>query len=527
MAEEVAFIIKIEGQDRAINSLKDLKKAKKDATDAFLKGDKDAAKALADLTDKTEDLADASRSLKGSGVESAASSFGLLGDGLKNLDLDKVKTGFKGLGSAMKAIPLLLIVEGITYLITNFDELSKGSGILATILRAVGDVVSWLIDGFTDLIGVTSDATRAIEKQGEAIKKSSESATEKLTAQTAAYDRQIAVAKASGKNTVALEKAKQEAIIQTNYILAKQIEAFVRAGGVLDEEKRKQLAGNLAAIAAAKTQEKVIDITDYKDRLEKKKTLDAEFRQYQKDLDLQNEAIKQKDLKLLQDQLINKKVEDKEVELQQLQGLDETYRQQDLENLKAWNEKKRQEDEKNIDLVKSGIQSTKDLTDIFFAFKSAKLTKGTKEEEENAKKQFNINKGIQLGLAIIDGYKSISASLAQSPVAIGPVPNPAGIASLAFAAISTASIIAKIASAKFQSNGGGGATTNAGIASPSIPNSSVPNVTPPPPQPTTLLDANGQPINSNKPQTIRVINVESDTTRVQEDVKRVKNQATI
>ena len=88
MAEEVAFIIKIEGQDRAINSLKDLKKAKKDATDAFLKGDKDAAKALADLTDKTEDLADASRSLKGSGVEQSANSFRLLGDGFKNLDLD-------------------------------------------------------------------------------------------------------------------------------------------------------------------------------------------------------------------------------------------------------------------------------------------------------------------------------------------------------------------------------------------------------------------------------------------------------
>jgi hypothetical protein len=38
----------------------------------------------------------------------------------------------------------------------------------------------------------------------------------------------------------------------------------------------------------------------------------------------------------------------------------------------------------------------------------------------------------------------------MSPVAIGPIPNPAGIASLAFAAITTATNIAKIAASKFQ-----------------------------------------------------------------------------
>jgi hypothetical protein len=61
-----------------------------------------------------------------------------------------------------------------------------------------------------------------------------------------------------------------------------------------------------------------------------------------------------------------------------------------------------------------------------------------------------------LSAAIIDAGKAITASLAASPVAIGPIPNPAGIASLAFAAATSAANIAKIASTRFD---GGGAIT--------------------------------------------------------------------
>jgi len=55
-------------------------------------------------------------------------------------------------------------------------------------------------------------------------------------------------------------------------------------------------------------------------------------------------------------------------------------------------------------------------------------------------------------LATIDAFKAITSSLSQSPVAIGPIPNPAGIASLAFAAITSATNIAKIAASKFESS---------------------------------------------------------------------------
>lgn len=102
--------------------------------------------------------------------------------------------------------------------------------------------------------------------------------------------------------------------------------------------------------------------------------------------------------------------------------------------------------------AQKGATAVQGITDVLFAFKKNRAEKGSKEEEAIAKKQFKVNKALQLGMAVIDGFKSITTSLAQSPIAIGPIPNPAGIASLAFAAITTATNIAKIASSKFEAS---------------------------------------------------------------------------
>jgi len=121
--------------------------------------------------------------------------------------------------------------------------------------------------------------------------------------------------------------------------------------------------------------------------------------------------------------------------------------------------KKRQEqlDTANaaLDIADKTTKSIQNIGDIAFAAKMAKVKKGSKEEEELAKKQFKFNKALQLGSAVIDGAKAVTASLAQAPIAIGPVPNPAGIASLAFAVSSSVATIAKIASTQFNSGGGG------------------------------------------------------------------------
>ena len=123
-----------------------------------------------------------------------------------------------------------------------------------------------------------------------------------------------------------------------------------------------------------------------------------------------------------------------------------------------------------------------------------------------AKKQFNVNKALQLGLAVIDGYKAVTTSLASAPVAIGPVPNPAGIASLAFAVTTSLANIAKIAASKFEGGGAGSPSTG---GSPSAGGASIPA----PPTISnqnenvegTQFDENGRRIGSKNDNTINVV----------------------
>jgi len=124
--------------------------------------------------------------------------------------------------------------------------------------------------------------------------------------------------------------------------------------------------------------------------------------------------------------------------------------------VKEAEEKKRAEQLKTadaaLDYAGQSISAIEGITNLAMENKLKKVKKGSKEEEALLKKQFQLNKSMQLAGAIVDAGKAITASLASSPIAIGPVPNPAGIASLAFAAVTSATNIAKIASTTFTSS---------------------------------------------------------------------------
>jgi len=118
----------------------------------------------------------------------------------------------------------------------------------------------------------------------------------------------------------------------------------------------------------------------------------------------------------------------------------------------------------DLQMAANAANSIQAIGDAVFAHKMKNLEEGSAEEEEMARKQFKFNKALQLGMAIIDAGKAITASLAQAPIAIGPIPNPAGIASLAFAGVTSAAQIATIAAQQFQSTG---------AATPSAPSPSI------------------------------------------------------
>jgi hypothetical protein len=122
-------------------------------------------------------------------------------------------------------------------------------------------------------------------------------------------------------------------------------------------------------------------------------------------------------------------------------------------------------------IEKQAIDSINNLAATAFAIADGFGKQDEKSREKRARAQFKITKAMQLGMAINDGYKAITASLAQSPVAIGAIPNPAGIASLAFAASTAAANVAKIAASKFE---GGSASIEP--PSPSIPQVGAPEI---------------------------------------------------
>jgi hypothetical protein len=146
--------------------------------------------------------------------------------------------------------------------------------------------------------------------------------------------------------------------------------------------------------------------------------------------------------------------------------IEEKYRTLKLDKEKELNEKEKESaialNAKKVEIFELYTQSVIALSEGIFAITNSLGKQDDKSKEARAKRQFNIQKAMNLAMATIDGYKAITASLSQSPLAIGPVPSPVGIASLTFAISTTAANIAKIASARFGGGGGGGAATSGG-----------------------------------------------------------------
>lgn len=542
MADNTEVIkVTIEGQERAIKSMADLKKARRELTDAAIAGDKDAAASLAKLADKLDDVKDASKSTRGDGIEPLKNSFSLFKDGLANLDLDKIGTAFKGLGSAMKAVPIFLLVEGITYLITNFKELSEGSGLLAKALQFVGDI----IDGATDLLYKMTDAigltNSALDDMGEAVKTNADKAKEALAGQNAEYDRQIQVAKAAGENTIELEKAKQESIVETNKAMVEQIIAFVRAGGVLDDEKKKLINSSLENIKNAKTQEKIIELNDQKEKqakykehlneLDKKdKELNAERMKREKELDDYRRQI-QKDWEAEQDKIKERFIESKAFEEQ----TDTDYAETGFEKFNNDIEKKKAKEQELKDLRvsqanelaafdKVNTESQAALVNFLFDMKRSKAKKGSEEDMKLAKRQFQINKALAIQSSIISGIQGVINALSAQSVIPEPYGTVLKVATAVGVGIAATVNTAKIAAQQFNEGGGGGggeatvgSVGSSATAAPPVPTINTPQNTPQ----STAFGEGGK----NLTPVVKAQVVETELTSTQKGINRLENQA--
>ena len=629
--EKTVISIEVEGTGKAINSLKELKAELKAAQSAALNGDGKAAKRVAELKDKMDDLKDSTKSLQGSGVEKISSSFSLLGQGFKDFDTDKISTGFKGIGTAMKAIPIFLLIEGITYLIENWEELSKGNGLIAKSLQFLGSIFTGIIDviyKFTDAIGLSNTA---LEKQGEAMVKANEKSQEALQATTANFDRQLAVAKAAGKSTIQIEKLKQQAIIDTNVEIAKGIEAHIRKNGEFTEDMKKQLSGSLEAIKNAKVKEYEITKEDDKNKKEKsKERLANNLEAIKKIEDAQIAAIKNEELRLISaevkanerrikeikngkesaelkrqeleaqavlyeqniskinaDAAAKRKAEEDKIaadkkaeEEKRLKTLEDDKKKQlalEQRDLKAKNElqllaagedatkqleakqaalatqrdielsntelteseiaaikakyanssadlQKQLEANKQravFEIAQQGLQATQALSDTFFAIKMANVKKGSKEEDDAARKQFKLNKALSIANIVMSGSQSVLAITAVPDFTLGI----ASAIRIGAIALTTAAQVAKISALQFQSNSDFTAPSlGEGASSSGAPSTSgTPSIAPPPQNTTTFTGNNNN--NFNTPP-VKTYVVETDLRSATDRMDRIKEQAT-
>jgi len=343
MAEDnkIPLEVEVKGSDESIESFKDLKAAIKAAKDEQIKAasvygesSKEFQKAtekVSKLKDKVEDLNDSTKSLKGSGIERASEGFNQLGEGLRNLDFDKVKVGLVAMKSALAAVGIGLIVQFVFYLVENFDSLCQGSGLLAKALQFVGNIITSIKDGFLELGDMIQGINPELRKMSAEIDGLKESMNGLLSEQASRLDRLIAVTKANGESTIGYENLKQEAIIKTNKLYVDSIISYVKAGGQLNDEQKKQLTASLQNIANAKTQQTVLEITENKKRQEEeeknnaknleasKKHLEERKKAEQETWDLtlkirqqNSDAQKADDLRLTNERLEAKKLADAE-----------------------------------------------------------------------------------------------------------------------------------------------------------------------------------------------------------------------
>lgn len=529
------------------------------------------SKAINDTEGRIGDLNDSFTTLRGSGVERLNSSLGLLKEGLLGGDVDKAKIAFKGLGSAMSAIPIFLVVEGLKALYDNFDK----------IVPAIKD--------FFNIASDTQKEMNALTKEIEAQKK----ADELLFVQ---MENNIKVLEAQGASEKEIIKAKKEltdlkikeaqADITLQQLKAKDVimndsvtESVYRGiSAVLRKTGKDKEADAIDMQITKSKQERIKELNDAitKDaiaienlrntqqveeiKIEKKKN--DEFKKLAKEKEKDDEERRKKQLDAFNASL---EEDDKALEKQQAdQAKKEEERQKKADEFTAnqdkfledqakkeiglYEEVQKQKDSMRardlaeeqaiqnakFQIASNAITSIAGLSDIAFSIRQANTKKGSAEEEKSARKQFQVNKALQIASATISGAQGVLNAATQPSGVPIPFDIPFRVAKAIAIGATTGATIAKISATQFQSAGGGSsgsASIGGGASTPSpvgggatVPLSNV--------RATNFKqDSVGQvggPGGSNTPGNnnfTKVVLLEGDVTRVQNKVSLTESQA--
>lgn len=284
MATEIEISIKtaIETANSA-KSLSDLRKSLKDLNSLALQTQgvnstafNKVAEAIGNTQDRVEDLRDEFVAFRGSALEKFNATLNLTKEGFTNLDLDKVKTGFKALNTIVAANPFLVLIPVIQTLIENFDVITEYAMKFAEALEDYPELLNAIGGASLQLAG-------DIQKYEEALRAVEEAQKDGAAAAQRRFDAEIEYARAAGKETIDLEIAKQKAIIETNRQAILQLEFRRQVAGELTEEERNQLKELIIATEGAYKAINVAILTEDKKKADaRKKSQQDELSDFEK-----------------------------------------------------------------------------------------------------------------------------------------------------------------------------------------------------------------------------------------------------
>jgi hypothetical protein len=454
-----------------------------------------------------------------------------------------VATSF--LGKALIATGIGAIVVALGLLIANFDKVVKfvqmaidkfnsmGSGVknLISVIFPLIGIIRLVVAGLEELGIIDDAATRKMKKNAEEMEKIRKQSIKTLGKEQKAiedkYNREIALAKAAGKDTFAIEKQKRAEILKTLFALNELDRARVFSKEATQEEikgwnerqkliRELLLEGEVAVIerqkeANDKAQEESQKATDKKiaaEKTDQMRLIETMKEGYDKELTLlqfkHKEELKEAEkngenielLKRLQkDQLFdlelkyNQKVKDNETKTneERIKKLDEFFAAQER--------RKQARQQLEQDFVNSSI-------DLLGQLGAA------------AKDQSNLQKGLVLAQIAADTASAISSLVKNSE---GNIYNPltGGLAGAVQFTTGLARIFAGVAQAKRVLQGGGAASGGGGGQQPQLTRSQ-------PPQ-SFGLDTRA----FNQQGDTRVYVVENDITRSQRRVAQLRESAII
>lgn len=527
--------IVFEAQVKGINNIKDLRQALKDAKNELLQfeagteGFNKAQAKVSALRDKLDGLGDSTR-IQGTGVERLGQSFSLMTEAAGSFDGDKFKTALTGIGQAMSAIPIFLLIQSLQLLYQNMDKVTEffNSFIGSTdkTKLAIEDL-TFEIDKQTaknKLLKASLEGEIAImEAQGVSIDKIIAKKKELAEVEIKEIERTIALNKLrleQEKNTVSLgDKTKtvfagvlaalglsNQAVTQANQVARERIERQQEiANKIIESEAEiKKIKDGLTVdeINAEKSKTEAVRKSTDETIKERESLLEYERRraaemaaldEQQRIALYESEAAK---LKAKEDAAIEaRRISDElngdifaaQIRLaQREEALAKEQAAKEIEIVKKKEAAKRQAQDLTFNAGRM-------LSQALFQYQINQAEGNDKKQNELRKKAFELDKAFQIGQATIDGYRSVTGALAQTGT-LGP----AAVALAVANGVYTAALIAKIASTKFESGTSSSAPTIEAPTQGSVPNVSQQQQTR---QGSTLLDNQGNPISQQERDT--------------------------